>query len=255
MKRTPSLLSIAILLGIWLAPPAAASDLIGPDLLIPVAGRMPGAFQSLWVTDLFVTNTSREPISEPILVVFRRDGIPDQVFQTNIAGRATVVLRDVVLQTFGQGSAIGTLRVISSSATAALSARARIYNLGSAVGEYGQTVPGVPVGRLPREAYLSGLSGVGANRTNVGIVNAGSEEAQVILTLWSRDGEMLRGILVTISPNDLLSLNDIFTHLGTGPLSDATLHVLASQRVYAYASIVRSDSGDADFVMASGTDR
>jgi hypothetical protein len=255
MNRHPRLLSFAILAAWCLSTPAIASDLIGNDLLIPVTGRAQGAFQSIWVTDLFVTNTSREPIHEPVVLVFRCAGAPDQVFETSLAPRATLVLRDVVLQTFGHESAIGTVRVISSSATAKLSARARIYNTGSVAGEYGQTVQGVAVSRLPREAWLSGLSGVDGNRTNVGIVNAGSEDAQIILTLWNRDGEMLRGILVTVSPNDLLSLNDIYSHLGTEPLGDATLHVLASQRVCAYASIVRNDSGDADFVMASGGDR
>ena len=234
---------------------AGGSDFIGSDLLIPVAGRTDGAYGSRWRTDVLVTNTSRLPSVETVEIVFRRGGEPDQVFRSAIGPRATLVLNDAVRNTFGHENAIGTIRVIAGSGNAALSARARIYNVASQSGQFGQIVPGLAIARLPREAYLPGLRGLEPNRTNVGIVNAGSENALVILTLWDREGRMLRGIFEEIPPSGSLALNDVFTRMGTGPLDDVTLHVVASQPVYAWASVVRSDSGDSDFITASGAER
>ena len=252
---TRSSLLIAVFLSLMrFAVVAEASDFIGSDLLIPIAGRTGGAYGSTWQTDILVTNTSRFT-SEPVLIVFRRDGKPDLEFSAAIEPCATLILRDVVRTTFGQESGTGTIRIIASSQRAALSARARIYNTASQVGEFGQIVQGVVVSKLTREAALPGLSGLAPNRTNVGIANATAELAQAVLTLWDRDGEMRRGILVEIPAGGFLVLNDVFAHLGTGPLDGATIHVVASHPFYAWASIVRSDSGDSDFVAASGIER
>ena len=233
---------------------AEASDFIGSDLLIPIAGRTGGACGSRWQTDILVTNTSRFT-REPVLIVFRQAGTPDVELSAAIEPRATLILRDIVRTTFGQESGTGTIRIIASSHGAALSARARIYNTASPVGEFGQIVQGVVVSQLTREACLPGLSGLGPNRTNVGIANATAELAQAVLTLWDRDGEMRRGILVEIPAGGVLVLNDVFAHLGSGPLDGATIHVVASHPFYAWGSIVRSDSGDSDFVAASGIER
>jgi hypothetical protein len=249
-------LPIAVFLSlISLAVVAEASDFIGPDLLIPIAGRTDGAHGSRWQTDILITNTSRSWASEPVLIVFRRDGTPDLELSSTIEPRATLILRDAIRTTFGREDGVGTIRVIAASDRAMLSARARIYNTASEPGEFGQIVQGVVVSNLPREACLPGLSGLPPNRTNVGIANATAEHAHAVLTLWDRNGEMRRGILVEIPAGGFLVLNDVFAHLGTGPLDGATIHVVASHPFYAWASIVRSDSGDSDFVAASGIER
>ena len=184
-----------------------------------------------------------------------RDGQPDDVFHSAIEPQATLILRDAIRDIFGHEDAVGTVRILASSDNAALSARARIYNIASQPGEFGQTVQAVAVSKLSREAYLPGLSGLAPNRTNVGIANATGENTVAVLTLWDRNGEPRRGLTVEIPAGGSLVLNDVFTHLGTGPLDGATIHVVASQPFYAWASIVRSDSGDADFVAASGSDK
>lgn len=231
---------------------AEGSDFVGSDLLIPICGRTAGAHGSKWQTDLLITNTSRSSTAEPVSIVFRREGYPDAEFSAAIEPRATLILRDAIRETFAQEDGVGTIRILAASDRAALSARARIYNTASQNGEFGQTVQGVAVSKLPREAYLPGLNGLAPNRTNVGIAIATGENTVAVLTLWDRNGEPRRGLTVEIPAGGSLVLNDVFTHLGTGPLDAATIHVVASQPFYAWASIVRSDSGDADFVAASG---
>ena len=230
---------------------AEASDFIGSELLIPIAGRTAGAYGSRWQTDIFVTNTSRSTPIEPVTIVFRRDSQPEAVFHSAIGPQATLVLRDAIRDTFGQEDALGTIRILAASDSAALSARARIYNIAPQAGEFGQIVQAAAISKLSREAFLPGLNGLGPNRTNVGIANAAAENAVAVLTLWDRNGQMRRGILVEIPAGGSLVLNDVFAHLGSEPLDGATIHVVASQRFYAWASMVRNDSGDADFVAAS----
>lgn len=251
----PSTRAALFLLLITLPVVSEASDFVGADLLIPIAGRTAGTYGSRWQTDLLITNTSRSLTIEPVLIVFRRNGLPDIEFNSVVQPRATLVLRDAILSAFGQENAVGIIRILASSKGAALSARARIYNRAPQPGEFGHVVQGLTVAKLSREASLPGLSGLAPNRTNVGIANPTAEDAQAVLTLWDRDGEMRRGILVVIPAGGFIVLNDVFAHLGSEPLDDATIHVVASQRFYAWASIVRSDSGDADFVAASPAER
>lgn len=249
-----SLRPALFLAALALAGVARASAFTGADLLIPIAGRTTGAYGTRWQTDLFISNNSRSAI-EPFVVVFRRDGHPDALFSSTLQPRATLVLRDAVRETFGLEHAVGTIRILAASDIARLSARARIYNTGSSNGEFGQIVQAMPPATLPREAVLAGISGLGPNRTNVGIANAETDLAVAVLTLLDRDGRMLRGILVEVPAGGSLVLNDVFSHFGGEPLDEATIHIVASRRFYAWASIVRDDSGDADFVAASGLDR
>ena len=247
-----SSISITAVLFVCIVFPALASDFAGPSVLIPIAGRTPGAFGSQWRTDLVVTNAARTGNPVPATIVFSRNDGARQIVNVELEPRASVVLKDVIQQTFGQASAMDMIRVGSPSATAKLSARARIYNVGSAVGEYGQIVQGIPTAKLTREAYLSGLSGVGGTRTNVGLANPGTTEVGVFLSLFEEDGSFRGGFSTVIPAGSVRQYNDIFSEFQAGPLDGATLQVTSTHGVYAYATMIRSDSGDADFITATG---
>lgn len=229
-----------------------ATDFAGPSVLIPVAGRVPGAFGSQWQTDLVITNASRTGNPVPVTIVFSRTDGVDQMVSTELVPRASLVSRDALRDLFGVTNGLGMIRVTSPWPHAKLTARARIYNVGSSVGEFGQTVHAMPLASLSREAYLPGLSSTGGNRTNVGIVNPGPKEVAVFLSLFEADGNFRGGFSTTISPGAVRQFNDIFAEFSAIGLDGATLQVTSSDGVYPYASIVRSDSGDADFVTATG---
>ncbi|HEX7705367.1 MAG TPA: hypothetical protein VF701_02815 [Thermoanaerobaculia bacterium] len=233
-----------LLILILLAPIASASDFAGHNLLVPVAGRTPGGHGSMWKTDIYVTNADRRSVAPPVDVTVLAGG---QIHQLSLPALATFVFRD-----FTHPNGIGAVRIASDSPNARLTARARVYNVGSAQGEYGQTIPALPVTKLTKETYVPGLSGVNGSRTNAGVSNPGSSPVEVFVSLFDRDGEFRGGFSSVVQPRSTWVLNDFFSHFQSGPLEDATLQVTSTAGVYAYASVVRNDSGDADFIAGTG---
>lgn len=150
---------------------AFAVDFVGRELIIPVVGRTPGAFGSLWQTDLVVSNVAEEGPAVPVTITLTREGQPDMTRTRDIGPQVNVVTRDILQATFELDVAVGMIRVSSTSANARLAARARIYNVGSEAGEFGQSVQGFPITSLAQWVSLPGVSGLDDNRTNVGIAN------------------------------------------------------------------------------------
>lgn len=236
---------IAVLLTV-----SAGADLAGPNVLVPIAGRTTGAVGSRWQTDLVITNL--EPQAVPLVLTFY--GPDDQrVFTTlSLAGRGTVVLDDVLAKTFQLPAGLGMIRVSSAREGARVTARAYVLNRGGAGGEYGQGVPAMPVDALTNDHVLSGITASGGRRTNVGIANPWTVPASVTLNLYGAAGES-RGQLFRIVPAlEVLQINDVFAAFGVPPAEEASVRVTAQVGVYAYASVVRNDTGDAVFVPGTG---
>lgn len=236
------------------ALPVCATDFASHHLLVPIAGRTPGANGSQWKTDLVLTNAARSGEPQTAEIYLLVDGYLQHPVVTLLQPRQTVVLADVVGDLFGKERASGMILIAVRDANAKLTARARIYNSGSGVGQYGQTVQAMPITKLAKESYLPGLSGVNGNRTNVGISNPEATPANAFVSLFDQDGEFRGGFSTVIQPYSVRTFDDVFSHFQTGALDGATIQIRSSHGVYAYASIVRNDSGDADFVAATGTE-
>jgi hypothetical protein len=247
------LLSLSFLL-LSVALPAGATDVAGSHLLVPIAGRTAGIGGSQWKTDLVVTNAARVGEPETVEIYFIVDGHLSQPVVALLNPLQSAVMVDAIRDAFGREAATGIILISTRTAGAKITARARIYNTGSAAGQYGQTVPAMPLTKLSKEAYLPGLSGIDGNRTNVGIANPGGTKAAVFISIFESSGEFRGGFSTEVRPYGVLQLNDVFSHFQTGPLGDAMIQVRSSDGVYAYASIVRGDSGDADFVIGTGTE-
>lgn len=229
------------------ATTALANDVASHTLILPSVGRTPGAFGSLWRTDVYITNAARQGNPATVTVVYSRENVPDQVMRVSLAPRGTAILRDIVRDTFAHDQAIGLLRIHTESAEAKISARARIVNSGSSAGEFGQAVPALPLHQLSRVALLPSLSGVNGQRTNLGIANPHSFPVPVFISFFDRDGELRGGYSTTIAPRTSAQVNDVFGGTAWGE-EGASIQVSSERGVYAFASIIRRDSGDADFV-------
>lgn len=238
----------ALLLSLLLTASAHAADLAGPNVLVPIAGRTSGGYGSQWQTDLVVTNL--EPRSVPLVVTFYGPDGQRSFTTKTLAGHGTMVLDDVLYKTFQLSPAVGMLRVSSAQVGARITARAYVYN--RANGEYGQGVPAVPVDALLTEHVLSGITAAAGRRTNLGVANPWTVPASVTLTLVGADGQQLAQQHRLIPALEVLQVHDAFAAFGVAPVAEASVRVTAQAGVYAYASIVRNDTGDAVFVPGTG---
>lgn len=241
---------LLLLSAILLTASVHAADLAGSNVLVPVAGRTTGAFGSQWQTDLIVTNLDAEPV--PLVLTFYGAGGERVFTTTSLWGRGTMVLEDVLFRAFRVSNATGMIRVSSSREGARVTARAYIVNRGASGGEYGQGVPAVPVDALATEHVLSGIAADHTRRTNLGVSNPWQVPASVTLTLHGPAGQQLGQLHRVVPALEVLQINDAFAAFGAEPVAEASVSVTSQVGVYAYASIIRNDTGDAIFVPGTG---
>ena len=226
--------------------PSIASAIRTGDLvvIIPVIGRVPGAFGSQWRTDVFVANHSS--VTKTVTLTFYPAGSAPIVRTAPLAPFSTASFPDVVLNTFGLTAGLGELEVESSNQST-IEARARIYNSGSGAGEFGQNVQGFGRSLLSRQAFVYGLSGIGGNRVHVGITNPNAEAVTVSVRVADRNNTTLASDTITVQPHQNLQF-DVFDRFSIAPQADVQVDMnTAEPLIYGYASEVRNDSGDAVF--------
>lgn len=246
-------LLLAALLLASAAVPAHGLDLAARDVIVPVVSRVPGALGTRWYTDLVVTNLTRDTSGPlPIVITYYADGGSLTSVQ-QIQPRQSLVFNDVLETLFDLEQSAGFIRITSTVPAARISARARVFNRGSSQGEYGQAVTGVPTDALTREHYIPGLSGVAGNRSNVGITNPWNIDVPVSIELFESNGQSRGSFTTTIGPRRLVQYNEIFGNsFGVAPTEGAMIRVNASFPIFAYGSVVRSDTGDSTFIPGTG---
>ena len=245
MRRIVATASLVFVL-CFAAHDALALNLGGPEMVIPVIGRFPGAGGTQWRTDVFLGNPYTPTISATLR--FYPSGGAVQTRTIALAPFSTTSLPDIVLNTFGLQNAGGALEVVSTEGLT-INARARIYNAGNAAGEFGQGVPGIDRGYLNRQAYLYGLSGINGNRLTIGVTNPNDTADQISLTVSDRNNVILHSRTFTLAPHAYVQFGDIFNTFPMPAQDGVVVQFIASQNlIYGYASEVRNDTGDAVFL-------
>jgi hypothetical protein len=227
-----------------------ASTAFAGEVLIPAVFRGPGANDSAWRTEIVVSNLTIEPQAEPVAVTIKyygENGFTKQLSMP-LSRMEVIAIPDAVREWFDVETGGGIVLVTWPGDTSRIAARARIYNV-SEHGQYGQNVPGIETQRLVSDQYMPGVTGVDGNRTNIGISNPTSQATLAWIELIDTAGNSRGSIAVGIEPHSYRQFNDIFSYFNAGPLNAAMVRVTAQNSViYAYASIVRNDTGDAIFV-------
>lgn len=239
MKR----LALFSLLIAALAPAAWAADVV-----IPAVFRGDGALGTQWRTELVITNTMRTAAPAPVTVRLFRAGTPVEIRTFELAPRESYIAHDVLPQLFGIEEGSGMLMISFLDGPGRMNARARVYNVSDG-GEYGQSMRGILVNDLHAEVDLIGLSNANGNRTNLGVANPYAFPLVIWLSMSDGDGGERGFLAIEVPPFSTKQLNDVFAaFLVNEPLDGAHVHVVAPLGVYAYASVVRADTGDATFV-------
>lgn len=139
---------------------------------VPVAPRTPGLKNTLWRTDLALSNLSSLPATVKVyyLLAGQDNSALASVAEVEVEGGQSRVLADVVSGELGLSQANGGLMVVSDAEIAVAS---RTYNK-AGEGTYGQHVPAVLADNLIPAGETGMLVGVRRSagyRTNVGFVN------------------------------------------------------------------------------------
>ena len=220
------------------------------EVFIPATYRGEGANGSLWRTEIVVTNLSKYPVVDPVqaTITLHIPGVLPMSIPMLLATNEVIAVPDALFNWYGVISGGGLVRVSWDDPNARITARARIYNISSG-GEYGQGVPSFRVEDLESEVFLPGVSGVNGNRTNIGITNPHPFDIIAWVEMIDTAG-VGRGMFATeVKARSFKQLNDIFNQFQAGPMSASMVRVASSNAtIYAYASIVRDDTGDATFV-------
>jgi hypothetical protein len=231
--------------------PAHAITFGGSRVILPVVGRFPGAGGSQWRTDVFVSNHTAN--SGTAVLTFNVAGGAPLVRSVPLGPYTVLAFKDVVLNTFGLTNAAGDLEVtFPTFSEQGGEARARIYNTGNPVGEFGQSAPGLGTGLLRRQAFIYGLSGSAGNRVNVGVTNPNDVTLTATLSITDAVHNEVGFLTVTLAPHQNVQINDIVTRFGITPQDNLSAEWnTAELPIYGYASEVRNDSGDAVFTVGS----
>jgi hypothetical protein len=170
------------------------SNMASTDLMVPSAGRGPGAKGSFWVTDLWI----RCPDGGDVVLEFHGlDAATASPLATATIPmtQPVVYLADVVRNVFGLESAFGNIRIRT---TRPATATIRVYSAGGG-GSYGMAFMAMPVsmgmGPSPMMGgddefryYVQGLLPQPVARVNVMVMNTGATPISGAVEVFDADG-------------------------------------------------------------------
>ncbi len=223
--RRATIVTLTLAAVVALAGPATALN-PSTELFVPAAATAAGAGGSQWITDLYVFNPGTQSASVDIYFLPRNadnSGAAPQSF--TVGPMETLILPNVIVNTFGLASGAGAFRIVASREVIA---NTRVYNQ-AADGTFGQGLEGVPASAAVTPASptdIVGLASSTAFRSNILAVNTSAGTTSITFQLMAPNGSQLATRSYTLQPYSAFyaSVND----LGAGSFDDGTLHVEVS---------------------------
>lgn len=215
---------------------------LGAQTWIPIVAHTPGLDSSVWQTDVSLLNTC--DIDTTVELVFHlADGEFTATFEIG-AGRQQIF--DDVVNQLAEGDLIGPLEIRSD---VGISATSRTFNL-AADGTFGQGLDGV----IAEDGFSSGelvtlqqLRQDALFRSNLGVLNMGSETAIVEVRLFDRLGSEVGDYRMQVAPGTTAQDNRPFSRRFSRDdiiAGWATVIVESGDGVWPYASVVDGRTGD-----------
>src|SRR5436189_133483 len=146
----------------------------GGSMTIPAIGRANGANGTFWRSDLMFFN----PSNDHILVSLRYAGTTKTL---GLNAHETYLVSDILTQ-FGFSSGNGPL-AISWTGSVAPVVTNRTYTTDGSGGTFGQSID--PIAAFSNEMFVPGLRADVSYRSNVGVLNGGTDAEQLTVSLLS----------------------------------------------------------------------
>jgi hypothetical protein len=227
------------------APLAAQEETPTTSVLVPIVGSVLGANEMRWKTDIVLVND----MSSDIDVALELPTAPDSpAIITTLGPGQTQAFPDVVGEAFGLQQTLSPL-LITTSGRRSVTVRATVYGLRGA-----ETTEPQPITLNFGSSWyhyraLDGLSFNDEERTNLGIVNLGQTEANIVLALQRVPGRNVAVTRVTLPPrsNWHLPIQMYFPMIARGTGFTVIMETTARD-THAYASVIANSSSNARFV-------
>lgn len=231
---------------------------------IPVAGRSPGANDTLFVTDLRIVNRGSEPAT--VTLEWWPAGSPGSTApadtdEVTVSAGEQAILDDVLQTAFDQTLGLGAIRVVANhpvNVSARIIDDQRANNAGTAgfafdARSLDEAKSSGTLAFLSNASDSDRAAGLGS-RTNLGYFNPAATE--VTLTLVARrsaDGGVLGSRTLTLVPYAISQPIPVFGMINTVPENervqeDFYVTYEASAPLFIYGSITDNRTGDGVFV-------
>ncbi|HET7434929.1 MAG TPA: PKD domain-containing protein [Thermoanaerobaculia bacterium] len=221
--------------------------------LVPVTAQTAGVGGTSWRTELSIFNPTGDTTAVTFTFVPGAGG-SIRTRTMSFGPKATSTIDNALLQLFGISSGSGALAIeATSNGVAALKVSSRTFTGGNGA-TYGQAVPDVHSEDLDQTLYLTGIASNASFRTNVGLVNRGSNSVAATLTLYAPDGSPLGTSTLTLPASNFQQapLASFFPNVAGGSYPALSLKITAASAgaVSAYASIVDNITQDPVYLAA-----
>ena len=236
---------VAALLLFWGSLAAAQDAPSFARAIVPVVGSANGVGGVRWKTRLELFNQSGQPATVMLLLPA---AAPDEPFGIVLPPGESVRYFDVVAEVFNVESGLSPLIVVTEGRRS-VTVRAQAYAVrGTEIFE-AQPIAIDYGGLGGRTRILSGLAFSDHYRTNVGLVNLGSDTADFTIALQRVPGRNVAVNHVSVPPNGLwhMSIQSLFPLITKG--GDFSIVVeTASSETYVYSSVIDNDTHAGRFV-------
>lgn len=201
-------------------------------------------------TALVVTSASAADGSIRLVSRDRSGAVQATLSDLSLPGFGFLFFEDL-FRSLGLESASGPIEIIAQG-DQRLMALARIYSRQ----QTGGFLNAVHAERAGREIHIPHLTDTAQLRTNLGLNNPGSTQANVTLSFLSSDGLMLGGLRDLVPPGALVQWDDVIRSLlgsagRTG--QEGWLRVQSDQDLVAWVSQINNISQDPDFLVGTVT--
>ena len=229
-------------------------------LTIPAAASSTGANGTFFHTDLWLMNRS---FTSPVVATLTyrcATGLAcgNAVQFVTLLPRQSLMLTDVIGQTFSAPSTSGAIEVSWPTTSGPVSASSQVTTPLPPAPAFGTLIPALPLSSAKMHAVFIGLASGGGqtsgSRSNAGAYNPQPVPVDVTFVLYKSDGTSLGTYTKTYQPNEALQLfPNVFELLGVSSTAakDAYLVVTATAPVFPYVTVIDNLSGDSSFLSAS----